>query len=182
MHSDSHETTASGDVPPVIPGHANSRWVQAFDKFASWMTRRTGSPVAFTLAVAAVIVWAMSGPSFGFSETWQLIINTGTTIVTFMMVFLIQQSQNKDSAAVHLKLNELLASHRRASNSLISIEDLDEAELQELRNFYRRLVELSDRTEDLGETHSDEAAERLHRRKTAIRDQVEAEKAARDDC
>jgi low affinity Fe/Cu permease len=99
---------------------------RAFDAFASSVTRLAGSPVAFGVAAITVLVWALTGPLFHFSDGWQLVINTGTTIITFLMVFLIQQSQNKDSAAVHLKLNELLASHRAANNQLIGIEDASE--------------------------------------------------------
>ena len=88
-----------------------------------------------------VLIWGAVGPIFHFSEDWQLVINTGTTIITFLMVFLIQQSQNKDSVAVHLKLNELLASHRSASNRMIGIEALDEQDLREVASFYARLSE-----------------------------------------
>ncbi|MEJ8293669.1 low affinity iron permease family protein [Delftia tsuruhatensis] len=112
----------------------------AFDHFASKVTRWAGSPVAFCMALACVLVWAASGPVFSFSEYWQLVINTGTTIVTFLMVFLIQQSQNKDSVALHLKLNELLAASKSASNRMIGIEDLDEEQLREVANFYDQLA------------------------------------------
>ena len=98
------------------------------------MTRWAGSPTAFCVALLTVAAWAAVGPLFHFSENWQLVINTGTTIVTFLMVFLIQQSQNKDSVAVHLKLNELLAANREASNRMIGIEDLDEQDLREVAN------------------------------------------------
>jgi low affinity Fe/Cu permease len=96
--------------------------------------------MAFCLALTIVLVWAISGPVFKYSEDWQLVINTGTTIVTFLMVFLIQQSQNKDSVALHLKLNELLAANRSASNRMIGIEDLDEQDLREVAEFYSRLA------------------------------------------
>ncbi len=109
-------------------GHANpiSRF---FDHFAAHVTRWVGSPIAFGLALIAVIVWAASGPAFGYSEIWQLVINTGTTIVTFLMVFLIQQSQNKDSEALHLKLDELLIALKGADEGLVDAERLDEDEL-----------------------------------------------------
>ena len=97
-----------------------------FDTFSKYVTRFTGSPVAFISAFFIVIIWALLGPVFGFSDTWQLVINTGTTIITFLMVFVIQQSQNKDTVAIHLKLNELLATSKNASNRLIDIEDLTE--------------------------------------------------------
>jgi len=161
---------APSDSKPKSP----PRLLHYFDKFAAEITHRSGSPFAFGVALGAILVWALSGPAMGYSETWQLVINTGTTIVTFLMVFLIQQSQNRDSAAVHLKLNELLASHHAASNALVSIEDLDETELQELRAFYRRLAELSNR-QSISETHSQSVAESIQMRKEAIRAQVMAE-------
>lgn len=94
----------------------------------------------FSVALLTVIAWASAGPMFHFSQNWQLVINTGTTIVTFLMVFLIQQSQNKDSVAVHLKLNELLAANRQASNRMIGIEDLDEQDLRDVAMFYAKLA------------------------------------------
>jgi low affinity Fe/Cu permease len=101
-----------------------------------------------------VLAWAALGPVFHFSEDWQLVINTGTTIVTFLMVFLIQQSQNKDSVAVHLKLNELLASHRNASNRMIGIEELDEQDLRDVAMFYAKLAERAKATGAVKEMHS----------------------------
>src|SRR5579875_1172129 len=107
-----------------------------FERFANWATIATGSATAFIIAAVVIVIWAATGPIFKFSDVWQLIINTGTTIVTFLMVFLIQKSQNKDSKAVHLKLNELIATNKFASNRMVSIEDLSEKELDELRDFY----------------------------------------------
>ncbi|WP_313918725.1 low affinity iron permease family protein [Tahibacter sp.] len=131
-----------------------------FDRAAGTITHAVGTPTAFGLALGAILLWAASGPLFGYSETWQLVVNTATTIVTFLMVFVIQQSQNKDSVALHLKLNELLASHRHASNRLIAIEELDETELAVLRSFYCRLGELAAHERGVHETHSlDEAIE-----------------------
>ena len=118
------------------------------------VTRWVGSPLAFVLALVSIALWAVFGPAFGYSENWQLVINTGTTIVTFLMVFLIQQSQNKDSVALHLKLDELLAASKQASNRMIGIEDLDEQDLREVADFYVRLAQ---RAKDGGanmETHS----------------------------
>ena len=136
-------TDALGAMPSTnSPSYATHSGMQtAFDHFASRVTRWAGSPTMFCIALAVVLVWAISGPMFGFSEVWQLVINTATTIVTFLMVFLIQQSQNKDSIAVHLKLNELLASSRHASNRMIGIEDLDEQDLREVADFYVRLAD-----------------------------------------
>jgi low affinity Fe/Cu permease len=123
------------------PAYAKANPVmRAFDSFASLVTRWAGSPYAFGFAVTSIVVWVVTGPIFHYSDGWQLVINTGTTIVTFLMVFLIQQSQNKDSVALHLKLNELLASHRRASNQLIGIEDASEEELRRLAAAYLRLA------------------------------------------
>ncbi|MGM9482802.1 low affinity iron permease family protein [Roseateles sp. NT4] len=133
---------------------ARSGLLTAFDRFASTVTRWCGSPVAFCLALATVALWAAVGPLFGFSENWQLVINTGTTIVTFLMVFLIQQSQNKDSVALHLKLNELLAAHKTASNRMIGIETLDEQDLQEVAAFYARLSERAKTAGPVKEVHS----------------------------
>jgi low affinity Fe/Cu permease len=126
-------------------GYASNHPVtRAFDTFASAVTRWAGSPVAFGLAVISIVALLVSGPIFHYSEGWQLIINTGTTIVTFLMVFLIQQSANKDSVALHLKLNELLASHRGASNKLIGIEDASEEELRKIAAAYLKLASEKD--------------------------------------
>jgi low affinity Fe/Cu permease len=133
---------------------ARSAWLTYFDHFASLVTRGAGSPVAFSLALAVVLLWAVTGPSFDFSENWQLVINTGTTIVTFLMVFLIQQSQNKDSIALHLKLNELLAANKKASNRMIGIEDLDEQDLREVAQFYVRLADRAKAAGATREAHS----------------------------
>jgi low affinity Fe/Cu permease len=133
---------------------AHSPWLTAFDRFASGVTRWAGSPVAFCAALLTVLAWAMLGPVFRFSENWQLVINTGTTIVTFLMVFLIQQSQNKDSVAMHLKLNELLAANREASNRMIGIEDLDEQDLRDVATFYLKLSERAKTAGPLKEAHS----------------------------
>src|SRR4030095_15017285 len=101
----------------------------AFSRFAKWTAHATGRPITFGLAALVIIVWAVTGPIFQFSDTWQLVINTGTTIVTFLMVFLIQRTQNKDALAIHLKLNEIVAALDGASNRLIDVEDLTEAEI-----------------------------------------------------
>jgi len=129
-----------------------------FERFANWATTATGSSGAFMLAALVVVVWAASGPLFHYSETWQLVINTGTTIITFLMVFLIQNAQNKDSRAVHLKLNELIAAHEGASNRIVNIEDLSESELEQIHKFYVKLSELAKKEDDLGCTHTFDAA------------------------
>lgn len=113
----------------------------AFSHFSRHTADLAGGPWAFALALAVVAAWLVTGPLFGFSDTWQLIINTGTTIVTFLMVFLLQHAQNKDTAVLHLKLNELIAAQRGASNHLIDLEDMDEAEVARLRAAYQVLAD-----------------------------------------
>jgi len=138
---------------------------RAFASFASRTARITGSAPAFAVCVLVILAWAASGPAFGFSETWQLVINTGTTIVTFLMVFLIQRSQNKEALAVQLKLNEIVAALQGASNRLVNVQDLSEDELRTLHEHYTELARLAKEETDLGGSHSvDEAAER-HRAK-----------------
>jgi low affinity Fe/Cu permease len=112
-----------------------------FHRFAHRTAEIVGKPWAFALALGIVLVWALSGPLFGFSDTWQLVINTGTTIVTFLIVFLIQNTQNRDAMAMHLKLDELIRAIRRARDRLVDLEDLNEEELQELHEEFRRLHE-----------------------------------------
>ena len=136
-----------------------------FDQFANWMTQFTGSSAAFISAVSIVIIWAISGPVFKYSETWQLVINTGTNIITFLMVFLIQKAQNKDGKAIQLKLNELIAATKGASNRMVSIEDLNEEELDKLHKFYKKLTELEAKQSDFGASHSIDAAKDNHESK-----------------
>jgi low affinity Fe/Cu permease len=112
-----------------------------FTRFAKWTSRAAGRPGAFSLATAVLILWAISGPVFGFSDTWQLVINTGTTIVTFLMVFLIQNTQNRDAEAIHVKLDELIRSNKGAHNALLDLEELEEEELDRIRADYERLAE-----------------------------------------
>ena len=130
-----------------------------FAAIADKVTRATGSPVASIIAMLVILIWAVSGPIFGFSDTWQLVINTGTTIITFLMVFIIQQSQNKDTMALQLKLNELLASSEKASNRLIDIEELTEEDLIRIRKFYQHLFDKAQSAENGHESHSIEEAE-----------------------
>ena len=136
-----------------------------FARLARWATEKSGSTMAFSLAALVIVVWLLTGPIFNYSDTWQLVINTGTTIITFLMVFLIQRSQNKDSKAIHLKLNELVAAVHGASNRLINVEGLTEHELAVLHNHYCRLVELSKAELDLTASHSVEEATARHRHK-----------------
>jgi low affinity Fe/Cu permease len=133
-----------------------------FENFANKITCWTGSSVAFGFALGIVITWLVTGPVFDYSDTWQLVINTGTTIITFLMVFLIQKSQNKDSKAIQLKLNELIAASKTASNVMVDIEDLDEEELDMLRKYYQRLSDKAEKAKDIHESHSIDAADDLH--------------------
>ena len=137
-----------------------------FDRFATTVTKATGSTPVFIGALAIVILWGVSGPIFDYSETWQLVINTGTTIITFLMVFLIQKAQNKDSLAIQLKLNELVASHHHASNRLVDVEDITEEEMEILERYYRKLSALSKRERSLSASHSIEEAQVMHDEKT----------------
>jgi low affinity Fe/Cu permease len=139
---------------------------QTWEKFARRATQWTGRPWAFGVALAIVVAWLATGPVFHFSDTWQLVINTGTTIVTFLMVFLIQQTQNKDTKAIELKLNELVAAVAGASNRLIGIEDLSEKELDTLHRHYGKLVAMAKKDINLTMSHSVEEAEARHRAKT----------------
>jgi low affinity Fe/Cu permease len=132
------------------------------ERFSYQATRATGTSLAFVLAVGVIVVWAITGPVFHFSDTWQLVINTGTTIVTFLMVFLIQRAQNKDALAIHLKLNEIVAAMEGASNRLIDVEDLSEPEIDALRAYYKRLIELARQDDVLTATHSIEEAATRH--------------------
>jgi low affinity Fe/Cu permease len=141
-----------------------SRWLE---RSARAVTVWTGSSQAFAGAVGVIIVWALLGPVFHFSDTWQLVINTGTTIVTFLMVFLIQRSQNKDSLAIHLKLNEIVAVLQGASNRLINVEDLTEHEVATLHRHYQTLSQIAKRDTTLTASHSVEEAETRAARKRA---------------
>jgi low affinity Fe/Cu permease len=136
-----------------------------FANLAVKATLFSGSTTAFIIAFLIIIVWLITGPLFGFSDTWQLVINTGTTIVTFLMVFLIQRMQNKDSKAIHLKLNELVAALQGPSNRLIDAESLTEEELETLHKFYHKLAEMAQQEKDLFVSHSIEEARESHKQK-----------------
>jgi low affinity Fe/Cu permease len=132
------------------------------EQFSIKATRETGTSKAFLLALAVIIVWALTGPFFKFSNTWQLVINTGTTIITFLMVFLIQRGQNKDALAIHLKLNEIVAALEGSSNRLIDVEDLSEQEIETLHKHYRTLARMAKKDISLLQSHSIEEAEARH--------------------
>jgi low affinity Fe/Cu permease len=138
---------------------------QIFTKFSAVVIKFTGSPAAFFIALLAIVIWAACGPIAQFNDTWQLIINTSTTIITFLMVFLIQQSQNRDTLAMQLKLNELIASSKDASNHLIDIEDLTEEELEVLKKYYIKLAKLVKEEQDIRTAHSLGEAENTHKEK-----------------
>ena len=136
-----------------------------FNRFSTWVINFTGTPTAFFMAMSGVIIWACLGPVFKYSDTWQLVVNTSTTIITFLMVFIIQQSQNKDTMALQLKLNELIAANTYASNRLVSAEDLTEEELKVLKKFYTKLAALSRDGEDIHSSHSIDEAQNVHESK-----------------
>ena len=137
-------------------------------RFATAVSEKAGSTWAFMTAFAVIIVWGATGPIFHYSDTWQLVINTSTTIVTFLMVFLIQRAQNKAELAVQLKLNEIVAAIDPANNRLISVEDLSEEELEILHDHYRHLAELARQEGELKVTHSIEEAHARHHRKRKL--------------
>jgi len=150
-------TKKLSEVKPV-----QTKKLNFFEQFASQVTKITGSTPSFIIAVAIVILWAATGPFFHYSENWQLVINTGTTIITFLMVFLIQKTQNKDSLAIQLKLNELVAAHEFASNRLVDVENISEEELLAIQKYYSNLSEFTKREENLQQSHSIDEAQQQH--------------------
>lgn len=140
-----------------------------FERAASRITCWTGSSAAFGTAFGIIVVWGITGPIFKYSDTWQLVINTGTTIITFLMVFLIQKTQNKDSKAIQLKLNELIAASRWASNRMVDIEDLTEDELDVLHKYYQKLSDMAENEHDIHESHSIDSAVKLQHSKVEKR-------------
>ena len=153
----------------IMKSSARKKLNKVFDRFSNIVTRAAGKPLTSALAFALILLWAASGPLFRFSDTWQLMINTTTTIVTFLMVFVIQQTQNKDTMALQLKLNELIACQKKASNRLIDIEDLTSDELELLKKFYVRLSDLSKKQNDLHSSHSLDEAENIHKNKAWVK-------------
>ncbi|RCL24169.1 hypothetical protein C6A77_16645 [Pseudomonas sp. AFG_SD02_1510_Pfu_092] len=112
-----------------------------FDRFAQWLANWTGRPLSFAIAFLVIVTWAVTGPLFDYNDTWQLVINTSTTIITFLMVFLIQNTQNRDNDELHIKIDELLRTTKRAHKALLDLEDMDPAELHALRKQYQRMGE-----------------------------------------
>jgi low affinity Fe/Cu permease len=136
-----------------------------FERFAHAISRFAGSTSAFLIALGLIVLWIVLGPVFHYSSTWQLAVNTGTTVITFLMVFLIQRSQNKEALAVQLKLNEVVAALQGASNRLVNVEDLEEADLEVLHSHYRSLAEMARREGDIRQSHSLDEANVRHRSK-----------------
>ena len=139
---------------------------QWLERLSLVVAKATGSSAAFVVALGVIVAWALTGPIFGYSDTWQLVINTGTTIVTFLMVFLIQRNQNKDTQALELKLNELVAALEGASNRLIDVESLSEPELRTLHKHYAELAVMAKRDVSLTKSHSIEEARSRHASKS----------------
>ena len=144
----------------------SNKFTAAFEKLSARITKATGSPWAFLLAFLIIIAWAVSGPIFNYSE---LVINTGTTIITFLMVFVIQQSQNKDTVALQLKLNELIATNAEASNRLVDVEDLSSEELETLKKFYVKIAQLAKKDANIYSSHSLDEAKQSHAKKTSVK-------------
>ncbi len=141
----------------------NSKNEGFLEQFSLAITKFSGSSSAFVIAFSVIILWSLMGPVFNYSEPWQLVINTTTTIVTFLMVFLIQRAQNKDSMSIQLKLNEIIASINGASNMLVDVEDLSEKELETLKKHYKKLAALFENEKNILQSHSIEEAENRHR-------------------
>jgi low affinity Fe/Cu permease len=142
------------------------------ERFSTAVTSAAGSTPAFIIALMLIIGWAITGPIFNYSEEWQLIINTGTTIITFLMVFLIQKSQNKDALAIQLKLNELVASHELASNRHVNVENMTEDELKVIKKYYAYLSEVTKKEESLQQSHSIDEAKASHDLKKELEQEV----------
>ena len=163
-----------------MPQHVEEMKAGLSERFAANVTRATGSTSAFIIAFALVIVWAVSGLFFQHSENWQLVINTGTTIITFLMVFLIQKAQNKDSLAIQLKLNELVAAHEFASNRLVAVENMSEQEMKVIQKYYSKLSAITRTEESLQQSHSIDEAEQLSEikkdREEDIKERLKSEK------
>lgn len=150
-----------------MPRKKQSKLGHLLEQFSQKATKATGTSQAFIIALSVIVLWGLTGPLFGFSDTWQLVINTGTTIVTFLMVFLIQRTQNKDALAIHLKLNEIVAALEGASNRLIDVEDLTEEEIETLHRYYQELSKMAKKDYSVTKSHSIEEARSRHGAKHA---------------
>ena len=142
-----------------------------FEAFATWVTKATGTTAAFFIALGIVVLWAIIGPIFNYSDHWQTILDTFTAVVTFLMVFLIQKEQNKDSLAIQLKLNELVAAHEFASNRLVNVENMTEDELRIIQKYYSKISELTKKEDNLQQSHSIDEASDVHN----LKEEMEAE-------
>lgn len=151
----------------------NNNKLSWFETFASKATQATGSNAAFIIACLVILAWIVTGPIFHYSDTWQLVINTGTTIVTFLMVFLIQKTQNKDALAIQIKLNELVASTATASNRIVDVEDLSEDELQDLHEYYCKLADLAKKERDSKTSHSVEDVVNIKKEKKQVIEKID---------
>jgi low affinity Fe/Cu permease len=156
------------------PNLKKSKAPTAFETLSSKVSKAAGSTGSFIAALSVIIAWLVSGPLFRFSDTWQLVINTGTTIITFLMVFLIQRSQNKDFVAMHLKLNELIVAQTLANNRLVSVEDISEDDLKVLQEFYKHLSDLAQKELPIGNSHSLKSADQHHQRKNPPKKTIKA--------
>jgi low affinity Fe/Cu permease len=145
---------------------------QLIENMATRAVKTAGSSSAFVIAFALVVTWAATGPLFKFSANWQMIINTGTSVITFLMVFLIQKSQNKDSLAIQLKLNELVAANEFASNRLVNVEDMTEEDLKVIRKYYHKLSEFAKSEETLIQSHSIDEAHEMHEIKKEMEEEL----------
>ncbi len=144
------------------------------ERLSTKVTKAAGSTPAFVAAFSVVLIWGASGPFFNYSENWQLVINTSTTIITFLMVFLIQKSQNKDSLAIQLKLNELVAAHEFASNRLVDVENMTEDELKVIQKYYSKLSDFAKKEENLQQSHSIDEAHEQHDLKKEMEKELES--------
>jgi low affinity Fe/Cu permease len=137
------------DIDSLNKEKNKNQFYSNFTRFSNWTSKTTGNPMTFVFATIIIIAWAITGPVFHYSDTWQLVINTGTSVITFLMVFVIQQSQNRDTTAMHIKLNELIAANKNASNRVVGIENLTETDLIKLKDFYDKMAELTKHQKDL---------------------------------
>lgn len=153
----------------------------SFESFASSATKASGSPIAFAIAFLIVLIWGASGPLFHFSQTWQTIISTITTIITFLMVFLIQKSQNKDSLAIQLKLNELVAANEFASNRLLNVEKMTEDELKVIHKYYSKLSDFTKNEDTMTQSHSIDETNELHDIKKEMEQELKNTRQEMDD-
>jgi low affinity Fe/Cu permease len=153
----------------------------SFESFASTATKASGSPIAFAIAFLIVLIWGMSGPLFHFSQTWQTVISTITTIITFLMVFLIQKSQNKDSLAIQLKLNELVAANEFASNRLLNVEKMTEDELKVIHKYYSKLSDFTKKEDTMTQSHSIDESNELHDIKKDMEQELKNTRQEMDD-